>query len=334
MHRFNVLVVQPLHAAGLRLLDEREDVSYEVLSDADPDQLLGRVPTADALTIRDAPLPAGVIEAARRLRIVSRHGVGLDNVPLEECTRHGVPVTIVGDVNTVAVAEHAMYLMLAAARAGVELDAGVRTGDFGIRSRRTAVELAGRTLLLIGLGRIAREVARRAAAFGLSVIAHDPFLDGAPPDGVELIDDLDAGLTRAHVVSIHVPLTDTTRDVLGERALGLLPQGAIVVNTARGGLLDEAALLAAVREGRLHGAGLDVFADEPLPATSPLVGEPRIVLSPHSAALTDDALRAMSIVTVTNVLAAFDGVLDPSLVANPDVLAAGRPDGVGQDGAR
>jgi D-3-phosphoglycerate dehydrogenase len=323
MTAYRVLVVQPLHPDGFRLLDERQDVTYEVLETADPDRMRRLAPDLDAITIRDARLPADVVEAAPRLRVVSRHGVGYDNVPVDTCTARGVPVAIVGAVNTVAVAEHTVFLLLAAARGGIRLDAAVRAGDFAIRSRTTAVELAGRTLLLVGVGRIGRAVAERVSGFGMRVIGYDPFLHGAAPPEIEMVDDLDAGLRRADAVSLHVPLTDTTAHLLDERALGLLPTGAIVVNTARGGLLDEAALLDAVRAGRLHGAGLDVFVDEPLPDTSPLLDERRIVLTPHAAALTGDALRAMSTTTVRNVFAGLDGCLDPALVVNPEVLPAG-----------
>lgn len=317
-----VLVVQPLHADGLTMLDDRDHVSYHVLPTADRDAMLRLAPEIDAITIRDGQLPADVIERAPRLRVVSRHGVGYDNVPVEVCTARGIPVTIVGDVNTNAVVEHTMFLLLAAARAGVALDRAVRVGDFAIRSRSTAVELRGRTLLVVGLGRVGRGVAARAQSFGMRVVGYDPLLAGNPPVGVELLDRFERALPTADAVSLHVPLTDRTRHLLDRAALAMLPDGAIVVNTARGGLIDERALVDAVGSGRLHGAALDVFADEPLPATSALVAETRIVLSPHAAALTDESLRSMSAITVRNVFDAFDGRLDPALVVNPEVIGA------------
>jgi D-3-phosphoglycerate dehydrogenase len=322
---YRVLIVQPLHQDGLGLLERRPDITYEILPEADPDDLLRLAPGVDAITLRDAPLPALVVEAAPRLRVVSRHGVGYDNVPVDLCTARGIPVTITGSVNTVAVAEHTMYLLLAAARSGVQLDQAVRAGDFAIRGRSTAMELAGRTLLIVGLGRIGRAVATRAKAFGMDVMAHDPNIESSQlptdaTDQVELIDDLEQALALSDAVSIHVPLTNETRGLIDDRRLGMLRPGAIVVSTARGGVVDEAALLSAVGQGHLHGAGLDVFSQEPLPADSPLINEPRIVLSPHCAALTEDSLRAMSIKTVENVFAALAGTLDRALVINPQVL--------------
>ena len=316
---YHVLVVQPLHEAATALLDARPDVDVTVLTDVSEASLLADVRDADAMTIRDAPLPGSVVAAGHRLKVISRHGVGYDNIPIDDCTRAGIPVTLVGPVNTVSVAEQTMLLMLAAARAAIELDDGVRQGDFAVRNRVRGVELQGRTLLLVGFGRIGREVARRAAAFGMHVCAFDPYVTGTA-DPVELLDDLDTALARADVMSLHVPLTDETRDMVGERELALMPDGAIVVNASRGGLIDEEALVAAVRSGHLHGAGLDTFTIEPLPADSPLLTERRIVLSPHSAALTEQSLVAMGVTTVTNALAALDGTLDLELVVNPSVF--------------
>lgn len=314
-----VLVVQPLHADAIAMLAARPDIEHTVLTDVSEASLLAHIGGVDALTIRDAPLPASVVEAADRLRIVSRHGVGYDNIPVDVCTRRGIPVTLVGAANAVSVAEQTLLLMLAAARAAVALDSAVRTGDFAARSRLLGVELRGRTLVLVGYGRIGREVATRAAAFGMHVVVFDPFVTHVP-DGVTQAPTLDAALAVAEVLSLHLPLTDDTRGLIGARELALMPPGSILVNASRGGLVDEPALADAVASGHLHGAGLDTFAVEPLPTGSPLVGQTRIVLSPHSAALTEQGLRAMSVTTVQNALAAIDGCLDPAMVVNPTVL--------------
>jgi D-3-phosphoglycerate dehydrogenase len=222
--------------------------------------------------------------------------------------------------NAVSVAEHTMLLMLAAARSLIGLDAAVRDGDFAVRSRSRGVELHGRTLALVGYGRIGREVATRAAAFGMRVCVVDPYL-ATKPEGVELIADLAHALPRADVISLHVPLTGETRGLIGQAELAAMPKGAILVNASRGGVVDEAALLASVRSGHLHGAGLDTFAVEPLPPDSPLLGERRIVISPHAAALTEEAMIGMGRATIENVFAALDGTLDPSVVVNRSVVA-------------
>lgn len=315
-----ILVIQPLRSEALRLFEERHDIRFEVVTDFSPDNLLARIGDADAITVRDAPLPTQVLQAAPRLKVISRHGVGYDNIPVDYCTARGLPITVVGDVNAISVAEQTMFLMLAAARGGIELDDAVRRGDFAARSRVVGIELRGRVLLIVGFGRVGREVAARAAAFGMTILAFDPYADRNAQSGVRFVDALSEGLAVADVVSLHVPLGRETRDLIGAGELAALPEGAMVINTARGGILDEAALIGALRSGRLRAAGLDTFSVEPLPAGHPLLAEIKVVLSPHSAALTEESLLAMGIATARNALAGIDGTLDPKLVVNRSVL--------------
>lgn len=313
-----ILCVQPLRPEALQLFEERPDIRFEVITDFSPDNLLRHIGDADALTIRDAHLPLQVLQAAPRLRVVSRHGVGYDNIPVDYCTSRNIPVTVVGSVNAVSVAEQAMFLLLAAAKHGVALDAAIRRGDFAARSRFTGIDLSGRTLLIVGYGRIGHEIATRARAFGMNILVHDPYAQ--PEDGIEVAASLDEGLSRADVVTVHVPLNKDTRNLLGAREFALMPPRGIVLNTARGGIIDETALVAALDSGHLWGAGLDVFETEPLPADSPVARHPKVVLSPHSAALTEGSLIAMGVMTARNALAGLDGSLDPALIVNRSVL--------------
>jgi len=320
-----ILIIQPLRPEGLEIFDARKDVAYKVVTDSSEKNLLANAADTDAIAVRTAVITKVVLDAAPRLKVISRHGVGYDNIPVSECTARGIAVTVVGAVNAISVAEHTWFLILAAARSGAELDAATRCGDFGIRERVTGVELNGRNLLIIGFGRIGKRVADRARAFGMNILVFDPYLHGDLPKDVRVVASLESGLREADVVTLHAPLTDETRRVLGEHELSLLPKGAIVINASRGGLIDEAALLAAVKSGHLHGAGLDTFEVEPLPLDSPLASEPRIVLSPHSAAMTGTSLVAMSVMTAKNALAGIDGTLDPELVVNRSVLKGSAP---------
>ena len=313
-----ILVVQPLRPEALRLFEQRPDIRFEVITDFSPDNILKYIGDADALTIRDAPLPVQVLQAAPRLTVVSRHGVGFDNIPIDYCTSRRLPVTVVGSVNAVSVAEQTMFLLLAAARHGIALDGAVRRGDFSARSRLIGLELRGRMLLIVGFGRIGQEIASRAQAFGMRITVHDPFAVRRPD--IVFVDTLDEGLVGADVLTVHVPLGPSTRNLIGAREFALLPPRAIVLNTARGGILDEAALVDALDTGHLWAAGLDTFDEEPLPADSPLARHDRTVLSPHSAALTEESLIAMGVMTARNALAGLDRALDPSLVVNPSVL--------------
>ena len=315
-----IVIIQPLHPDALALLDEQKDITYEVVTDLTEANLKNAVKNADAITVRDAPLSKSVIEQAKSVCVISRHGVGYDNIPVEFCTQKNIPVTIVGPVNAVSVAEHTMFLLLGAARVGVFLDNAVREGHFSARSNTLSVELSGKTLLLIGFGHIGQEVARRAVAFGLRVLVYDPYYKGGTDIPITINDSLETALKQADAVSLHLPLSDETRNILGARELDMLPKGAIVVNASRGGLIDEAALASAVNSGSLHGAGIDTFEVEPVQQSSPLVREQRIILSPHSAALTEDALIAMGIKTVENALAGLRGSLNPQLVINKEVL--------------
>jgi D-3-phosphoglycerate dehydrogenase len=319
-----ILIIQPLRPEGLEIFDARKDVVYKVVTDSSEKNLLANAVDADAIAVRTAMITKAVLDAAPRLKVISRHGVGYDNIPVSECTARGIAVTVVGAVNAVSVAEHTWYLILAAARSGTELDAAMRRGDFGIRERVTGVELSGRNLLIVGFGRVGKQVAARARAFDMNISVFDPYLQGELPEYVRVFASLESALREADVVTLHTPLTDETKALLGERELSLLPKGAILVNASRGGVVDEAALLAAVKSRHLHGAGLDTFEMEPLPADAPLLSEPRIVFSPHSAAMTETSLIAMSVMTAKNVLAGLDGTLDPELVVNKSVLKSER----------
>ncbi|WP_216332436.1 hydroxyacid dehydrogenase [Rhizobium sp. X9] len=315
-----ILVVQPLRPEALNLFDQRSDVTYEIVTDFSRENLLNHVTDADAITVRDAPLPVDVLEAAPNLKIVSRHGVGYDNIPVDYCTSRGIPVTVVGDVNAISVAEQTMFLMLAAAKSGVQLDKAVRQGDFAARSRLIGVELRGRTLLVVGFGRIGREVAKRSASFGMNIVVFDPYAARSDANDATFVDRLEDGLAAADVVTLHIPLSDATRNLIDATALKQVKRGAIVINTARGGIIDENALADALADGHVRAAGLDTFETEPLPSTDRLVSEERVVLSPHNAALTEESLVAMGVMTARNALAGLDGNLDPALVVNRSVL--------------
>ena len=319
-NRKKVVVIQRIAQPALDLFAARDDIDVEVLTDTSVANIAAHVGDADAITIRDAPLPAEALASARNLKIISRHGVGYDNVPLAFCNERGIPVTIIGNVNAVAVAEHTLFLMLAVAKNGAWFDRAVRMGDFGIRTRKTTVELRGKTLLLVGYGRIGQELAARARALGLSIAAFDPFVDRTHFPDVRFFDTLHAALAEADVVSLHVPLSEKTRNLIDAPALARMKAGSILLNAARGGLIDEPALVTSLEAGHLHGAGLDVFAREPLPAGDPLLVRDDIVFSPHCAALTADCLVDMGKATVRNVLAAFDGTLDPALIVNRPAL--------------
>lgn len=319
----HVLVAGRLHPAGLAVLNAAQGFTSHLIDEISVDSYAPFLGEADAIILRTQPLTADLVARAQRLRIVSRHGVGYDAVDVAALNARGIALTIVGDVNSRAVAEHTLMLMLAVARRTVAHDQASRNGQWQVRNRFETVELDGKSLLLLGFGRIGRRVAELARAFGMTVSAHDPFVpaDAMTALGVTPVTDRDAALAEADFVSLHMP-PGGERAVIGPAELARMKPHAIIINAARGGLVDEAALDKALREGRLGGAGLDVLAEEPPPAGHPLLSNPLVTISPHAAGLTAECAARMAVAAVNNVIAYFSGTLDPSLVVNRDHAAA------------
>jgi D-3-phosphoglycerate dehydrogenase len=303
----HVLIAGRLHPSGIDLLKARSDVTFDYVEEISEPSYAPLIAKADGLVIRTQPLSAETVRRAGRLRIVSRHGVGYDAVDLAALNARGIALAVCGDVNSVSVAEQAMMLLLAAAKRAIRSDRAVRGGDWGWRNRLEQGELWGKRLLVVGFGRSGRHVARMAAGFGMEIRAFDPFLarQGWPEGRVAPIADLAAGLAWADFVSVHAPKAD--RPVIAAAELAVMKPAAILVNTARGGVVDEAALIASLREGRLAAAGLDVFEDEPPAPDNPLLAMDQVVLSPHIAGLTAECAERMAVSSVQNVLDFFAG---------------------------
>lgn len=312
----HVLVAGKLHPSGIALLEARDDITFDYVHEISEPSYAPLIGAADGLVIRTQPLSAETVQKAGRLRVVSRHGVGYDAVDLPSLNARGIALAVCGDVNSVSVAEQAMMLMLAAAKRAVRGDRAVRTGDWGWRNRLEQGELWQKRLLIVGYGRSGRHVARMAAAFGMEVSAFDPFLQrrGWPAGAVVPVEQLVDGLAWADVVSIHAPKGQGP--LVGTAELAVMKPSAILVNTARGGVVDEAALIAALEAGRLAAAGLDVFEDEPPAPDTPLFAMDQVVLSPHIAGLTAECAERMAVSSVQNVLDFFAGDIDPALVVN------------------
>ena len=319
MTGYRVAIFGQIEESGRRALEADARFSLACL----PDHAAGRFEAAadaDAIIVRMTPIDTDLIEAAPRLRFVARHGVGHDTVDKAALTARGIPLAITGDVNSGAVAEHALALMLAAAKRVIDYDQAVKAGDFAIRDSFSAGELHGKTALLVGFGRIGRKVAALARACGMDVLVFDPFLE-TTPEGVTSVSRLEDGLAAADYVSLHAPKTAWTTHLIDSEALARMKPGATLVNVARGGLVDEAALREALLSGRLRAAALDVFENEPPAANDPVLSTPVLIATPHSAAFTSECATRMSMACARNVIDFFDGRLDPDLVVNKDALA-------------
>lgn len=310
----HLLIAGKLHPSGLELL-RRAPVTFDYVEEISEPSFQAFLPKADGLVIRTQPLSAASIASAPGLKIVSRHGVGYDAVDVPALNARGIPLCIVGDVNSSGVAEHAMMLILAATHRLIAADRATRAGDWGWRNGLQTQEVSGKRLLILGFGRIGQKLAGLARAFGMEVHAYDPFLPADRwPDGAVRETNLLQALAQADAVSLHLPRAD--RAVLGAAEFAVMKRSAVVVNTARGGLVDEVALAEALRAGRLGGAGIEVFEAEPPAADHPLFGLPQAVLTPHNAALTLECAERMALASVQNVLDFFAGKLDPALIVN------------------
>ena len=296
-----ILVAEPLADDGLALLRSQAEVDYA--PNLERAELLARLPGADALVVRSGvKVDREALAAGPQLKVVGRAGTGLDNIDLIAAREAGVTVVNAPDANTVAAAEHALGLLFAVARHTPAADASVRRGEWR-RADFMGTELAGKTLGIVGLGRIGLAVAARAAALQMTLVGADPFVAAgeAAEHRVRLVELPDL-LTRADFVTLHVPLVAATRGLIGPDQLAQMKPTAALVNTARGGLVDEAALAEALAGGRLAGAAIDVFAHEPLPNDSPLLQAPNVVLTPHLGASTREAQARAGAQTAKAVL--------------------------------
>lgn len=284
----------------------------------------------DAVVVRVADLDADAFDRADRLRVVAKHGAGIDNVDVEAATERGIAVCNTPGVNARSVAEHAVALLLGVHRNLRPADAHVRNGGWD-RSAYAGHELTGDTLGLLGFGSIARETAGLALGMGLNVLAYAPSLsEEKAPDGVVSVESPLTLFRRADAVSVHVPLTPKTRCSISREELDALGSDGVLVNTSRGPVVDEVALAAALERGALGGAGLDVFEDEPPGEDHPLYGRDDVLLTPHVGGVTDAALERMSRRAAANVRTVYEGGL-PASTVNREGLDAGTPDGAGGD---
>jgi D-3-phosphoglycerate dehydrogenase / 2-oxoglutarate reductase len=318
---YRVLIAGKVHEAGIALLRQRPDVTIDLVEAVTTEAYRPHLSNADGILIRTQPMTAAEVALAPKLQIVSRHGVGYDAVDVAALNARKIPLTIVGDVNSRAVAEHTLMLMLTAARRAVAHHIASTTGNWNERNRFDSVELDGKSLLVLGFGRIGRRVAELAKAFGMFVSAHDPFVTTAQMAalGVLHAETFIAGLAKADFVSVHMP-GGQNGAIIGERELALMKPSAIIVNAARGGLVDELALDRALRLRKLRAAALDVLTTEPPAADQPLLTNPYVTLSPHNAGLTEECAMRMSLSAAQNILDAFDGRLDRKLVVNADLI--------------
>ena len=298
-----VLVADPLAPAGIDLLRSKLDV----VEAGDGEALLATLPTSDALIVRSRTrVTSDLLDRAGRLRLVARAGIGVDNIDVEAASRRGVLVINAPQGNVRSTAEHTVGLIFALARLVVAADAAVRNGRW--KSGYEGTQIAGKRLGIVGMGKVGRQVASMARGLDMEVVAFDPYLSAE--DWRDLFVqqlDLETLLVTSDFVTVHVPMMEGTRGLIGSRELAGMKQGSYLINCARGGIVDEAPLIDVLSGGHLAGAALDVFLDEPVPAGSPLLTAPNLILTPHVAASTREAQVQVSTEVAAQVLDFFDG---------------------------
>ena len=317
-----VLIAGQIHQDGINLLQARADMTVEMTGAHSELDLIKLVHDVDAILVRSALITSSIIEAAPLLKLVSRHGVGFNSVDVQALSSRRIPLTIAVGGNAVSVAEHTLYLILALAKQGQRYDTAARQGDFNFRNAPIAREIETSKLLIIGFGRIGTQVARRALGFGMAVYVYDPYLPASAinDNDAHVVENLHDALPQMDIVSVHCPLNEETKHLISSHELSLMKPSALLINTARGGIIDETALHSSLRNAEIAGAGIDVFVTEPTNPSLNLLKLKNVVVSPHCAGVTVESSARTARIAAKNVLNGLDSNLDETFVVNREVL--------------
>jgi D-3-phosphoglycerate dehydrogenase / 2-oxoglutarate reductase len=321
-----IFITQTLSPSGRALLMERDDIDLvefpNLISAADFQALLRAHAPVHGVALGATRFGEPELEAAGDMKVVTRIGVGYDAVDIAALSRRRIPLMVVGVANSPSVAEQALFMMLILAKRALEMHALVKEGKWAARLGKLPYDLFGKTVLIIGFGRIGTRMAKRCLAMEMNVLIFDPYksVEEIKAAGCEAVGEIDSALPRADFVSIHCPKTAETIGMFSAARLKRMKPSAYLVNTARGGIVDETALHNALVSGKLAGAGLDVFEREPPTVSHPLFELPNVIIAPHVAGVTVEAVERMSEQTARNILSAFDGAPIRQNVVNQDVL--------------
>ena len=310
-----ILIIQPIHEEGINLLKDNSDFEYEVVDNVDTEFLKSKIKDCDGISIRTAKLSGDVIEAANNLKIISRHGVGYDNIDLEVSKKKDITLAITATANAVAVAEHVMFMILNISKRGSMYDDTVKSGKFNERNKLPkTVELWNKNILIAGFGRIGQALIKRCLGFEMNVFVFDPFVskEFIEKRGGTKVDNLSETSKDMDAMSLHIPLNDETKNIINYELLKSMKKNCIIINAARGGIVNEVDLDRALNENLIFGAGLDVFETEPPAENNPLLKNKKVFLSPHTAAFTEECMTRMGKETIQNIFDFFDGSLENS----------------------
>mgnify|MGYP003953629305 FL=1 len=312
-----ILVIQPIHEAGIELLKNNSNYEFEIVENVDPEFLKSKIKDCDGVSIRTAKLTGDVIQEAKKLKVISRHGVGYDNIDLEASKQKNLTLAITATANAVAVAEHVMFMLLNISKRKNMYDNTVKEGNFSDRNKLPkTVEIWNKNILIAGFGRIGQALIKRCLGFEMKVFVYDPFV---PKDIIEKlggikVDSMEEACKDMDAISLHIPLNDKTKNIINYDLLKTMKKNCIVINAARGGIVNELDLDKALNENLIFGAGLDVFETEPPEKNNPLLKNDKVFLSPHTAAFTEECMTRMGKETIQNILDFFDEKLEKSKI--------------------
>ena len=317
-----VFIVQPINPKGVDVLKKEVELVHG--SKFDVETILKEAVDCEGMLVRTAELPGDLIRKLPKLKVIGRHGVGVDTIDVKTCTEQGVLVVNAPESNLDSVAEHTLGMLLALAKNFVRMDRETRKGNFEARNKITGTEVKGKTVGIVGTGKIGTILAKRLKALEMRILAYDPYVKPAQvePYGIELLDSLDKVLSQSDFVTVHVPLVEGTRGLMGAKQFGMMKKSAYFINCSRGPVIDEKALCDALKNGNLRGAAVDVFVEEPPAANHPFFELDNILLSPHNAALTDQATINMAVMAAEGILDHLNG-RRPKWIVNPAVLEPG-----------
>ena len=312
-----IAIIEKIHNDGLELLKKNQNYEYELITDVSEENLIKKLPEFDACTLRVSKLDEKILKHCPKLKVISRHGVGYDNVDLNFIKNNNISLLITATANAVAVAEHVISMFLSLSKSTFKYDEEVRKGNFKSNaSKIQTFELLNKNILIAGFGRIGKKLISRCLAFDTKVYIYDPYIDKEiiKEYGGIKVDKIEDGLKIADYVSLHMPLTDETKNLINYNTLKTMKKNSIIVNTARGGIINELDLEKALNEELIFGAALDVFSKEPVEINNPLLKNKKVILSPHSATFTDECTSRMGIETTKNIIDFFENKIDKSMI--------------------
>ena len=315
MSKKKILIIQPIHEAGIKLLMDNSNYEYEILENLEAQDIKSKISNCDAISIRTAKLSGELINCSKNLKIISRHGVGYDNIDLTASKEKNITLAITATANAVAVAEHVLFMLLNIAKRKNMYDESVKSGNFSNRNKLPkTIEIWNKNILIAGFGRIGQCLIKRCKGFEMNVFVYDPFVSKEVVEslGGKKVENLEDSIKNMDAVSLHVPLNDKTKNLINYNLLRTMKKNCIIINAARGGIINEIDLDRALNENLIFGAGLDVFEKEPPDQNNPLLKNKKVFLSPHTAAFTEECMVRMGKETIQNIIDFFEKKLDKS----------------------